>query len=145
MVIILGIIGILLLLFIIINQQNSLDGFSSLYSGDDINHSYANLTNNSDNPWTIEKTTKLVVINILNKILKRINEKTHMTYIFTAFDQLQQDIISTNEVRFVVDFFVHEMQNLISRRIIIIFTVNYNTRIVSVEHINLSNTEINPL
>ena len=37
---------------------------------------YAGLTNHSDAPWTIDKPTKLIITDILRKILNMINTKT---------------------------------------------------------------------
>jgi hypothetical protein len=51
-----------------------------------------------------------------------------------------------NEVttRYVCDIFAAEMRNLETRRFIIIFTVNFKTKQVIVEHVNLSNAFKSP-
>ena len=105
---------------------------------------FAGLSNNSDNPWTIDKPTKLIITDIIRKILNEVNNQTGMTYYFTAYDQLKQEVISRTETRFVADFFVHELKNLFSRRILMVFVVNFATKDVQVEHVNLSNAFKNP-
>ena len=62
-----------------------------------------------------------------------------MSYYFTAFDQLQQELVSPVETRFTADIFVHEMKNLITRRMLLVFCVNFATKQVQVEYVNLSN------
>ena len=152
-------LGIILLLIIIIYKKKD-EKFISL-GNSDIQGTYENLTHtgngisngnwisngnsnsnsnsNSYTPWTISKNTKPIVINIIKQILNKINKKTKMSYYFIDFDQLKQDIISQYYTRFTADFFVHEMKNLITRHIILIFTLNIKTNNVRVEYINLSN------
>ena len=108
---------------------NSIEGFTG----------FAGINSNSDTPWTIEKNTKLVVTDILRKIINEINVKTGMSYVFTAYDQLGQEVVSRERTRFIADFFVHEMRNLETRRIIIKFIVNFANKKVDIEYINLSN------
>ena len=110
-------------------RPNSIEGFTG----------FAGRNSNSDTPWTIEKSTKLVVTDILRKIVNEINVKTGMSYVFTAYDQLGQEVVSRERTRFTADFFVHEMRNLETRRIIIKFIVNFANKKVDVEYINLSN------
>ena len=112
-------------------MQNSKEGFTG--------KTYDGINSNSDTPWTIKKTTKLVITDIIRKIINTINEKTGMSYVFTSYDQLGQEVICPMKTRFTADFFVHEMRNLFTRRMIIMFVVNFATRQVDVEHINLSN------
>jgi hypothetical protein len=102
-------------------------------------NAYSGLTNHSDTPWTIDLPTKTMVITILNQIMNVINKKTGMTYVFSGFDRLDQDKLNRVSTRFTADFFVGEMRNLETKRLIIIFTLNYKTKEVQVEHINLSN------
>ena len=178
----LSIIGIILLLIIIIykgkeknstnnnktnnktNNKNSIENFQSSFGNSDI-HTYENLSNNSDTPWTIDKNTKLKVIDIIKHILHNINKQTNMSYYFTTFDQLRQEPASAdttvnnntmlfhknisktqnnNTHRFTADFFAHEMKTLVTRRILLVFTVDYITNDVNVEYVNLSNAFKNP-
>ena len=141
-VILASIIGVLLLAIIVINKKTNVEGFSS-YGNSDI-HTFENLTNNSDTPWTIDKPTKLIITDIIRKILNKINEQTNMSYYFTAFDQLKQEVVSPIATRFTADLFVYEMKNLFTRRMLLIFTVNFATKQVQVEHVNLSNAFKNP-
>ena len=102
-------------------------------------NSYSGLTNHSDTPWTIDLPTKTMVITILNQIMNVINKKTGMAYVFSGFDRLDQDKVDKVTTRFTADFFVGEMRTLSTKRLIIIFTLNYTTKEVQVEYINLSN------
>jgi len=126
--------ALLILILIIIKfteGSNHKEGFT--------NNTYDGINSNSDTPWTIEKTTKLVITDILKKIINEINKKTGMSYVFTAYDQLGQEVICPVRTRFTADFFVHEMRNLETRRIIIKFVVNFASKKVDIEYINLSN------
>ena len=102
-------------------------------------YAYSNLTNNSYNPWVIDSKTKYFATDIIKQILNEINKKIKMDYYFTAFDQLVVDKVDENTNRMTADFFIHEMTNLYTRRMIAIFTVNFKTKEVVVEHLNLSN------
>lgn len=108
------------------------------------NFKYNNLTNHSDTPWTIDKPTKLIITYIIRKILNKVNEQTGMNYYFTAFEQLKQDVVNQTTTRFTVDFFVHELKNLFTRRMLLVFTVNFASKEVQVEYTNLSNAFKNP-
>jgi hypothetical protein len=140
--IILGVSLLVLIGILIYLDKNQIDGFTNCNTK--LIKNYDNITNNSDSPWTIDKPTKLVITDIIRKILNEINKQTGMTYYFTAFDQLKQDVISSVETRFVADIFVHEMKNLFTRRVLIVFIVNFATKEVQVEHVNLSNAFKNP-
>ena len=135
-------IAILLLLILIYIQYGDdiyawyKRGFSN---GRENFNTYSGLTNHSDTPWTIDLPTKTMVITILNQIMNIINKKTRMTYVFSGFDRLDQDKVDRVTTRFTADFFVGEMRALTTKRLIIIFTLNYKTKEVQVEHVNLSN------
>lgn len=128
-----------ILIYLNNNANTSLEGFTNARYISGAKNNYADLNNHSDTPWTIDKPTKLVITDIIRKILNEINQQTGMTYYFTAYDQLKQDVLSTNETRFVADFFVHELKNLFSRRIMLVFRVNFSNKDVVVEHVNMSN------
>jgi hypothetical protein len=130
---------------------NIFSNFAGLFDNEnynkqyDNNKSYSGITNNSDTPWTINRNTKDLVQDILRKILNIINTRTQMSYYLMSFDQLKQDKLNDGvSVRYVADFFVHEMRDLHTRRMIIIFTVNFSTKEVDVNHVNLSNAFKNP-
>jgi len=129
----LAIVMVIILIIIKINDApNSKEGFNGLYG-------FGGINSNSDTPWTIEKTTKLVITDILRKIINEINKKTGMSYVFTAFDQLSQKVLCPKRTLFTADLFLHEMRNLETRRMIIKFIVNFASKQVDVEYINLSN------
>jgi hypothetical protein len=128
-----------ILIYLNNNDNSSLEGFTNARHISGARNNYAGLNNHSDTPWTIDKPTKLVITDIIRKILNEINRQTRMTYYFTAYDQLKQDVLSPSETRFVADFFVHELKNLFSRRIMLVFRVNFATKDVVVEYVNMSN------
>jgi hypothetical protein len=133
-------VGLFTLILILAYMQISnkfKEGFTSLLSNP-INTT-AGLSNNSMNPWVIDRPTKLIITDIIRKILNMINEQTGMSYYFTAYDQLKQDKCGDCKVRYTADFFVHEMRNLFTRRMLIIFVVDFNNKSVDVEYVNLSN------
>lgn len=140
---ILGItIAILIAILIYLNKtgvSSGIEGFTNARMISPVPHNFAGLTNCSNTPWTIDKPTKLVVTDIIRKILNEVNRQTGMTYYFTAYDQLKQDVLNADETCFVADFFVHELKNLFSRRMMLVFTVNFANKNVNVEHVNLSN------
>lgn len=119
--------------------SNWLENGARNYNSKENFNSFSGLTNNSDTPWTIDTPTKHIVITILKQILTSINEKTGMTYVFSGFDRLDQEAVDNLSTRFTCDIFVGEMRNLETKRLIIIFTVNFKTKEVDVQHINLSN------
>ena len=54
-------------------QKNmTTEGFTNL--------KYNNLTNHSDAPWTIDKPTKLIITDIIRKILNKVNEQTLLLF-----------------------------------------------------------------
>lgn len=126
------------------NSSNNKELFDSLNMLSSGILSFDGLTNNSDSPWTIDKPTKLVITDIIRNILNEINKQTGMSYYFTAYDQLKQNILSKEKTRFTADIFVHEMKNLFTRRILLIFVVNFKNKSVEVEYVNLSNAFKNP-
>lgn len=137
-----SILVILLVTLIILNKYNVINirdirGISNKEGF--TNYSYAGKNDHSDTPWTIDKPTKLIITDIIRKLLNEINKQTGMTYYFTAFDQLKQDVLCPARTRFVADIFVHELKNLFTRRMLMVFIVNFATKEVEVEHINLSN------
>ena len=121
-----------------INGINSVEGFSDFRGIGGIRN-FDGINSNSDTPWTIEKSTKLVITDILRKIINEINVKTGMSYVFTAYDQLSQEVLCPRRTRFTADCFLHEMRNLETRRMIIKFVVNFASKKVDIEYINLSN------
>jgi len=124
---------IIVLVMIKINEMsNNKEGFKNAYG-------FGGINSNGDTPWTIEKSTKLVITDILRKIVNEINKKTGMSYIFTAYDHLDQKVLCPKRTLFTADVFLHEMRNLETRRMIIKFVVNFATKKVDVEYINLSN------
>jgi len=100
---------------------------------------YSGINSNSDTPWTIDQPTKLIITDIIRKIINEINKKTGMSYVFMNYDQLGQEVLSRETTKFTADIFIHEMRNLETRRIMLIFTVNFTTKQVDVEYVNLSN------
>ena len=133
---------ILLIIILFLIQYG--DGIGLRNSNRDDFKNYSGLTNHSDAPWTIDPATKTNVIIILKQIMNMINEKTGMSYVFNGFDRLDQDLINEVTTRYVCDIFAAEMRNLETRRFIIIFTVNFKTKQVIVEHVNLSNAFKSP-
>jgi len=119
--------------------KGAIEGFTNAKHVSGAKNNYAGLNNSSDTPWTIDKPTRLIITDIIRKILNEINKQTGMTYYFTAYDQLKQDVLSPTETRFVADFFVHELKNLFSRRIMLVFRVDFANKNVVVDHVNLSN------
>ena len=139
---------VLFIIYVIFSNSKGngkfLEGFGNVTWGAKSVMIDGQLTNNSSPPWVIDRPTKLIITDIIRKILNNINEQTGMSYYFTAYDQLQQHVLSCTDTRFTADIFVHEMKNLITRRMILIFTVNFANKTVEVEHVNLSNAFLNP-
>ena len=131
---------ILIGLLFFLNNTNGMgiEGFTSQNVDTGVK-GFAGLNNCSDTPWTIDKPTRLIITDIIRKILNEINKQTGMTYYLTAFDQLKKDVLSQTETRFVADIFVHELKNLFTRRLLLVFVVDFAKKQVQVEHVNLSN------
>jgi len=139
-----AIIAVLLILGKFIVPCNGSEGFASGYVNTDTQKSYAGINSGSDNPWTIDRPTKTLAQDILRQILNVINSRINMSYYLQQFDQLKTERISATKVRFVADFFAHEMRDLHTRRMIIVFVVDMATNDVEVEHVNLSNAWKSP-
>ena len=122
-------IAVIILIIICYSEYDTQEKFNN----------YSGLTNHSDAPWTIDTSTKNIVTDILTQIMTMVNKKTGMTYIVNSYDRLDQEKINKATTRFTADFFAAEIKTFITRRFIIIFTLNFNTKEVNVEHINLSN------
>ena len=127
----LTILAIILLIILYYTEKDKKETF--------FNATYSGLTNHSDAPWTIDRPTKAIVTSILTKIMNMINKKTTMAYVVNGYDRLDQEHIDTLTTRFVADFFAADMKTFITRRFIIIFKLNFKTKEVEVEHINLGN------
>jgi len=127
---------IIILIIICYSEKNTTENFfTSNYSG---------LTNHSDAPWTIDIPTKAIITNVLTKIMNIVNKKTNMVYVVNGYDRLDQDSVNKVCTRYTADFFAADMKTFITRRFIIIFTINFKTKEVDVEHINLGNANKNP-
>jgi hypothetical protein len=108
------------------------------------NRTYAGISSGSDNPWTIDRPTRALATDILRQILNIVNSRIDMSYYLQQFDQLKSERVGPTKMRFIADFFVHEMRDLHTRRMIVIFVVDMATKQVEVEHVNLSNAWKNP-
>lgn len=140
-IILASIVSILLIILFYLNKNpgSMVEGFTNTKLLNNNIKTFADLTNCSNNPWTIDKPTKLIITDIIRKILNKINDQTGMSYMFSGYDQLKRSIIDRTQTRFTTDFFVHEMKNLFTRRVLLVFVVNFDTKEVQVEHVNLSN------
>ena len=127
----LTILAIIILIILCYTEKDTKEKF--------FNATYAGLTNHSDAPWTIDSPTKSIVTTILNQIMSMINKKTNMAYSVNGYDRLDQESIDKVTTRFLADFFAADMKTFITRRFIVIFKLNFKTKEVEVEHINLGN------
>jgi hypothetical protein len=109
-----------------------------------INGLYNGLTDNSNPLWTLEESEKDKVENILKSILVEINKKVKSKLHYLYIDQVTKEKKSENNYKYIVDFFVHELKDQTTKRIMIIFNVDENTKDVSIETLNLSNAIISP-
>lgn len=109
-----------------------------------VNGLYNGLTDNSDAPWTLDETESHKVENILKNILLDINNKINSKLYFLYIDQVTKESKCNNNYRYVVDFFVHELSNQTTKRIMAVFNVDENSKDVTVETINLSNALTSP-
>jgi len=129
-------LAIIILIIICYSEKNTKEKF--------LNYNYSGLTNCSDTPWTIDSPTKAIVTTILTQIMNIINKKTNMAYIVNGYDRLDQEPINKVTTRFTADFFAADIKTFITRRFIIIFLINFKTKEVTIEHINLGNANKNP-
>lgn len=125
--------GLLIIVLVLIKLTETRTGSEAF-----ANYGFGGLTNNSSPPW-IDTPDKSMITNIIKKIINIINSKTGMSYVFLTYDQLAHEKLCPIRTRYTVDFFVHEMRKLETRKLIMIFVVNSVSKQVDVEHINLSN------
>lgn len=139
-------IGLILLCILIIIYVVSNYGYNyETFMTDRDKVDYKNLTDGGLTPWTIDGNTKIVVSGIIKIILNKINNKINSHYYFVDFDHINTETSPCGVIkRYTSDFFVHDTYLQITKRMIIIFTLNTATLNVNVEHINLSNANKYP-
>lgn len=131
-----------------INLQ-SLFKYKEYFRGSDQdNVNYSDLSDGGYTPWTISDSDRIMITSILQQILNMINQKIGTHYYFLEYDHLNIEknisiVGNDGNIKLVnkytADFFVHETAVQSTKRMISIFTLDINTGIVNVEHINLSN------
>lgn len=109
-----------------------------------VNGLYNGLTDNSDPLWTLKENEKDKIENILKSILIEINKKINTNLHYLYIDQVTKEKKYNNNNRYVVDFFVHELGNQTTKRIIVVFNINENNKDVNIETLNLSNAITSP-
>jgi hypothetical protein len=103
---------------------------------------FANLTSNSNPNFTLKNEDRLQIEEILKLIINNINKRTESKYILGSLDNIT--INKEEEGKsYTIDFFIHELNNFFTRRIIINLVVlnNHtdNKQNVKINHINISN------
>ena len=104
-----------------------------------INGLYQGLTSHSSENWVLDGNTHDEVVEILNLILVDINSQTGMKYYLNGIDNVTTESLPNQQVRYVVDVFVHELNSRTTKRMIIIMKLDRPTKDVIVETLNLSN------
>ncbi len=107
---------------------------------------YANLSDGGATPWTIDDASRTVVTHILRQILETINMRINTHYHFMEYEHINTELIYSSDGtqilrKYTVDFFIHDTTLKITKRIIIIFTLNSVSGSVIVQHINVSNAQ----
>ena len=104
-----------------------------------INGLYQGLTSNSSENWILDSNTHDEVVEILNLILIDINSQTGMKYYLNGIDNVTTELLPNQQVRYIVDVFVHELNSRTTKRMIIIMKLDRPSKDVTVETLNLSN------
>lgn len=107
-----------------------------------INGLFNGLTDNSDSLWTLQDVEKERIENILRKILDEINSKYNKKLHYLYTDKVTTDKNVTNDpndIKYIIDFFVHDLSNQTTKRFMIVMIVNDTYKNVNIETLNLSN------
>ena len=102
-----------------------------------VNGLYNGLTDNSDANWTLNDPERDQIVKILNMIIKKLNRENNSKLYLSGIDQVSSEKQGDGSVRYVVDFFVHNLNSKTTKRIIVVFIIHNN--IVKVVTINYSN------
>ena len=57
--------------------------------------------------------------NIIKQLINEINKKTKLHFRFIEFEHVIEQIFKNNSKRFIIDFFIHEIDNYYDRRLIL--------------------------
>ena len=107
-----------------------------------INGLYNGLNDNSDASWTLPDSQREKLLKILNLIINRINSENKSKLFLSGIDQVSAEKQGDGSLRYVVDFFVHNLDNKTTKRIILVFVLMNNN--VKIETINYSNAIKHP-
>jgi len=91
-------------------------------------YGFDGLTSNSAAPWGVKPEVKEKANNLSGLILSEINKKTNMKYRLGQMDQIKTEQV-TDGTRYVIDVFIHEIEEHITRRVIMDFVVMKNKKV----------------
>ena len=104
-----------------------------------INGLFQGIDSKSRENWLLDNETHDEVVSILKQVMVEINKQTGMRYYLNGLDNVTTELLPNNQVRYVVDFFVHELDSRSTKRMIVIVKLDRPTKNVTVETLNLSN------
>jgi len=103
---------------------------------------FANLSSNSNPDFTLPKKDRTQLEEILQLLINNINQRTDSNYVLGTLDNITINQ-QTEGKSYNVDFFIHELNNFFTRRIItniiVLNNQSKNRQNVKINHINISN------
>lgn len=136
---ILLVVVVFLILYIYVSNYQQIESFGSIKRR---TLGYDGLSVNGTSEYTTDPETLYIVKKVCHNILGEVNKKTKMSYRLGKIDQINQECVGCGQT-FIVDVFVHEVNNSFTRRFIMDFTIMKNAD-VRVNKVNQSNAMHHP-
>jgi len=89
--------------------------------------------------WSLKEDDRLKLETILKSILNQVNKQLGTKLYYMYLDKVDVDYMCSSKVKYVTDFFVHEMKNQTTKRLIVIFELDNCNNTVVVEKVTFSN------
>jgi hypothetical protein len=104
-----------------------------------VNGLYNGIRENGFTQWTLKEDDRLKLETILKSILNQVNKQLNTKLYYMYIDKVDVDFICKNKNKYVVDFFVHELRNQTTKRLMVLFDLDNCNNNVVVEKITFSN------
>lgn len=90
--------------------------------------------------WSLKEEDRLKLEAILKSILNEVNKQLGTDLYYMYLDKVDVDhMCGDSKVKYVTDFFVHELKNQTTKRLLVIFELNNCSNTVMVEKVTFSN------
>jgi hypothetical protein len=105
-----------------------------------INGLYNGIQENGFYHWSLKEDDRIKLENILKSILNEVNKQLNTKLYYMYLDKVDVDnMYGSSKVKYVTDFFVHELKNQTTKRLMVLFELDSSSNTVIVEKITFSN------